>query len=305
MNEWLARLSDSIATGQLPQESVMDPATSFTYNQISNFNPPPQQQQYNTQYPMVVPSQNNMYPTSCEEDDMYVRSQPMTQPVVPSQNVNEFNSNYLGLSNQMQYQQQQGVYNQPNIGLTGQRQHYTAVPNVSNQYFQPELRTTVNFTKANNPDNAEVEKEETVSFKPTKSVTHDDKKNLATLVNTFSSALVDNKKPTQAKKEPSLEEEQKKESKADDLIRELITSDLSKLSLNNEDDSETKKTKLVADKSSSLYPTAKSGSLATNKHLLLLKKMQEWVNENYRKNHPASTETNNNNHISSPSVKCQ
>jgi hypothetical protein len=270
MNAWLARLSDSIATGQMPQEPVMDPATSFAYNQMSNFNPP-EQVDYTTQYPMVVPTQNNMYPTSCEENDMYVRSQPISQPVVPSQN------NYL---NQMQYPQQ---YSQPNLGLTGQRQHYTTVPNVSNQYFQPELRTAVNFTNANNPDNAKVEKEETVSYKPTKSITHDDKKNLATLVNTFSSALVD-KKPAQTKKVKEDEESQKKESKADDLIRELITSDLSKLSLS--DDGEIKKT--VADKSG-LYPMAASEKAPVNKHLLLLKKIQEWVNENYRKDHPLST----------------
>lgn len=314
MNEWLARLSESIVSNQMPQESVIDPATSFAYDQMSNFNPP-QQTDYHGQYPIVVPSQNNMYPASCEENDMYIRSQPMAQPIVRSQNMNEVSSDYLGLSNQIEYQQQ-AVYNQPNVGLTGQRQHYTAIPNVSNQYFQPELRTAVNFTKANNPNNAEVEKEEAVSFKPIKSVTHDDKKNMATLVNTFSSALVDNKKPVQAKKELSEEEKQKKEPKADDLIRELITSDLSKLSLNHngdddDDGSETKETKFVSSLSSiadsSLYPTTspEKPSLALNKHLLLLKKMQEWVNENYRKRHPVSTEPNSNNHTSSESVLCQ
>lgn len=262
MNDWLARLSDSITTGQMPQQPTMDTATSFAYSQMSGFNPP--QPQYE-QYP-VVPSQNHMYPTSCEENEMYVRS----QPIVPSQN------------NYMPYQQQQPVYTQQNIGLTGQRQHYTSVPNVSNHYFQPELRTTMNFTKANNPENGEVEKEEIVSFKPTKDVTHDEKKNMATLVNTFSSALDLNKKQV---KKPVVEEEPVLK-KTDDLIRDLITSDLSKLSLHDEDavTVETRKNQINRKSSSdaSLYPTAENN----NNHIILLKKMAEWVNENYRKNHP-------------------
>lgn len=264
MNDWLARLSDSIATGQMPQQPMMDTATSFAYNQMSSFNPP--QQEY-SQYP-VVPSQNNMYPTSCEENEMYVRS----QPIVPSQN------NYMPYQQQ---QQQHTVYSQQNIGLTGQRQHYTTVPNVSSHYFQPELRTTTNFTKANNPENGEVEKEDMVSFKPTKDVTHDEKKNMATLVNTFSSALDLTKKPIKKQfiEEPVLK-------KSDDLIRDLITSDLSKLSLNDDDAVTTaeagkKQSKTKSSSDDSLYPTA----VNNNNHILLLKKMTEWVNENYRKSH--------------------
>ncbi|KAI7896404.1 uncharacterized protein EV154DRAFT_492132 [Mucor mucedo] len=267
MNDWLARLSDSITTGQMPQQPTMDTATSFAYSQMSGVNPP--QAQYE-QFP-VVPSQNHMYPTSCEENEMYVRS----QPIVPSQN------------NYMSYQQQQPVYTQQNIGLTGQRQHYTSVPNVSSHYFQPELRTTMNFTKANNPANGEVEKEEMVSFKPTKDVTHDEKKNMATLVNTFSSALDLNKK--QAKK-PVIEEEEAEEpvlKKTDALIRDLITSDLSKLSLHDDEDAVTaeaskNQTYRKSSSDASLYPTAENN----DNHILLLKKMAGWVNENYRKNHP-------------------
>lgn len=286
MNDWLARLSDSIATGQMPQqEPVMDSAASFAYNQMSNFNPP-EQPNY-TQYP-VVPSQNHMYPTSCEENELYVRSQPMPSPVVPSQNA------YL-------QQQQQYIYHQQ--GVTGQRQHYTTVPNVANHYFQPELRTTLNFTKANNPENGEIEKEETVSFKPTKTVTHDEKKNMATLVNTFSSALDTTKKSPAAKKEVPNAEEQKEPTrkKSDDLIRELITSDLSKLSLNDDKDAIAKEKKslsadyprLAAETGTTLYPitttTTTTSAAVKQNHLLLIKKMTEWVNENYRKNHPPTT----------------
>lgn len=278
MNDWLARLSDSIATGQLPQDPVMDPATTFAYNQMSTFSAPQQQ------YP-IVPSQNNssIYPVSCNENDMYVRSQPMPQPIVPSQDIDSYLGNFAPSTNQ--YQQ----YQQQNVGVTGQRQHYTAVPNVSNQYFQPELRTTTNFTKANNPENAETEKEETISFKPSKSMTHEDKKNMATLINTFSSALVDNnfKPATSTKEEDDGEEEKDKSKSSDDLIRELITSDLSKLSI--QDDADASKPSVKEDhESKPLYPTT-SVSAVQQSHLLLLKKMTQWVNENYHKNHSPST----------------
>ncbi|KAL9555972.1 hypothetical protein MBANPS3_002121 [Mucor bainieri] len=280
MNDWLARLSDSIATGQLPQDPVMDPATSFAYNQMSNFTAPQQQ------YPMV-PSQNNssMYPASCNENDMYVRSQPMPQPVVPSQDIDSYLGNFASSTNQYQ------PYQQQNVGVTGQRQHYTAVPNVASQYFQPELRTTTNFTKANNPENAETEKEETISFKPSKSITHEDKKNMATLINTFSSALVDNNfKPAAASatKEEQDGEEQGKSKSSDDLIRELITSDLSKLSIQEDADASKASTKEVQ-KSKSLYPTA-TVTVAQQNHLLLLKKMTQWVNENYHESHRPSAQ---------------
>jgi hypothetical protein len=289
MNDWLARLSDSIATGQMPQqESIMDTATSFAYNQMSNFTPPPQQQGF-TQYPIVPSQQQPMYPTSCEENELYVRSQPMPQPVVPSQNP---------------YQQPYMNYQVGGV-TTGQRQHYTTVPNVSNHYFQPELRTTTNFTKANNPENGEIEKEETVSFKPTKTVTHDEKKNMATLVNTFSSALDTTKKSSPVKKETIVTEEPTRK-KSDDLIRELITSDLSKLSLNDDADEEVKEKKSSADNASlaastTLYPTASAA--INNNHLLLLKKMTEWVNENYRKSHSSSTSSSST--LTQQNIVCQ
>ncbi|KAI8081973.1 uncharacterized protein B0P05DRAFT_538853 [Gilbertella persicaria] len=256
VNDWLTRLSHSIATTTAPVANAYAPLSNFA---------PVAQESY-TQYP-VVPSQDRMYPTSCEENELYVRSQPMPQPVVPSQNIDAFNPNYLAFhSNQMPPYPQQSY----NVGVTGQRQHYAAVPDVSNHYFQPELRTAMNFTKA--PHNAETEKEEkTDSFKPTKTVNYDEKKQMATLINSFSSVDGQPKKP-QTKQE---ELESTETSKPDILVRDLITSDLSKLSLND--------TKQAVEKTKdTLYPTV---SMANQKHLLLLKKLSTWMNENYRKSH--------------------
>lgn len=247
MNEWLGRLSDSIASGQIPQNANI-PVNQSTF--VSDFYPTQQQQQqFNTQYPIL--DNNNMY--SNNESDLYVRSQPLPQPVVPSQNI----QSYLGMT----YPQQPIAVG----GMTGQRQHYTKVPNLSDQKFNPEVITAYNFTAGNKPPKEEVE-----AFKPTKTDSHNEKKNMATLINTFSSALVEPKKPTVVKSEP---EETKKDE--NDTIRDLITSDLSKLSLED--------TKTV-EKDDTLYPTdnLKSLSPKSSKHYLLLKKMTEWVNENYR-----------------------
>lgn len=223
MNDWLARLSNNIV--------------------VSSQAPAPVNSSYPIQqYPTL---ENNMYFNN-NENDLYVRS----QPIVPSQNI----ESYLG----MNYPQQQQPPSGMGIGMTGQRQHYTAVPDLSNQIFNPEVMTAYNFTAGNQPHQAE--KTEIEAFKPTKTDLHSEKKNMATLINTFSSAHVEPKKSTTTSKQATKEEQEKNES---DTIRDLITSDFSKLSI----------------KDDTLYPTNNS----SNKHYLLLKKLTDWVNENYRK----------------------
>lgn len=184
--------------------------------------------------PPIVPSQQ-IYP----ENDLYIRSQPI---IVSDQNIQDFS----GMT-------------------TGQRQHYTAVPNMSANYFYPELRTTTNFTSS--PKNGETTKQEVDdSFKPT-SITFEEKKNMATLVNSFSSALADKPVKKEAEKAPETEKEV-------DRLKELIVSDLSKLSLN-----ETKHSPIQP---SVLYPATAKISNRRQKHVQLLKQMKEWMNENYR-----------------------
>ncbi|OBZ86332.1 hypothetical protein A0J61_05607 [Choanephora cucurbitarum] len=216
MNDWLTRLSDSIAQQQ----------DSYTaaYTQMSSFNPPIQKDY--TQYP-VVPSQSKMYQA---ENELYVRSLPMSQTAIPSHPLGELDSSYLGLLPDNQLNLEGKVPFQ--MGLVGQRTQYTTIPDVANHHFNPELRTALNFTKANGLDDAETEKQEkTDSFVPTKSVDHNEKKNMATLINSFSSVQVNQKKPAIATANDESNQE-KKNSHLDSSIRDLITSDFSKLSIN-------------------------------------------------------------------------
>lgn len=268
MNDWLARLSNSITDQQANQAA--------TYAHMSNFNPPTEENY--TQYP-IVPSQSKLYHPPGRENEMYVRSHPMQPTVVPSQHIGEFESSYLGLlPNSQPYLDGQVPFQ---MGLVGQRTQYTTIPDVSNHQFQPELRTAINFTKANGLDDAEIEKrEKTDSFKPTKSASYSEKKNMATLINSFSSAHVDQKKSLATRVDDS-NSQKKKNVCIDDSIRDLITSDFSKLSIHEDTEKQ-----LAADNeashNTSLYPVATPKELsASQKHLLLIKKLTEWMNENY------------------------
>ncbi|CAO3691911.1 unnamed protein product [Rhizopus stolonifer] len=156
-------------------------------------------------------------------NDTYVRSQPI---VVPSQNLEE------------------AVY----PGLVGQRQHYTTIPDMASNYFSPELRTATNFTNS----------KEEVKFKPTKTK-FEEKKNMAKMINTFSSAL-DPKVVT--KKEDV------------DRLKELIVSDLSDLSISDT-------------REDNVYPETDS---RLQKHARLLKQMKDWINQSYKSKNAVETD---------------
>ncbi|CAO3696176.1 unnamed protein product [Rhizopus microsporus] len=251
MNAWLTELSNSIPINQQQQQHDL-----LSYSeQVSSFNSVEHATlQEQAKYPSV-PSQ--MYSS---ENDIYVRSQPI---VVPSQNIND-------------YMNCPPMYQHKPMGLTGQRPHYTTIPNVSSQHFQPELRTATNFTKANNPQDSESSKDEAIdSYKPKKSeTTFDDKKNMATLLNTFSSAIADHKKSLIDNNifiEKEGEKIEPKETKDVDRLRELIISDFSKLSLKNSPTEEA---------TTALYPKTSSRYY---QHIQLLHQMKAWINENYHK----------------------
>ncbi|KAI7903993.1 uncharacterized protein BX663DRAFT_506014 [Cokeromyces recurvatus] len=285
MNNWLSHLSHSIQTEQLPHpSSVYNSSISTTFI--------PSLQQSDFIMSQNNNNNNNIYPVSSTigDNDIYVRSQPILQPVAPSQCTITANNICPGQPLPY-YEQQPFIYHhhhqqqqqqQQNIGITGQRQHYSTIPNISNHFFQPELRTAMNFTKANN---SHIKKEEVISFKPTKAIVHNDKKDITTLTNTFSSALVENKNQK--------EDEEKKETKLNNSIRDLIISDLSKLSLNDNDNSKEHSDLTNNSKNSkslsSLYPATADDATTMHinqKRLLLVQKMKDWINENYHKNHP-------------------
>ncbi|CAO3598870.1 unnamed protein product [Absidia cylindrospora] len=194
MNAWLGQLSESIGSpGMLQQDSSIMNPTAVPLNDYdmllqnqSTSSPSPLQQQHH--YPTTYhdPSSIMMYPTP--NDDMYVRSTPVQQP---TQDMYQQEQQWM---NTMVIDQQQ----QQHLSMTtGHRQHYTATPDLV-PMFQPDVRSTMNFTSAkglekyNNPSDAKVDKEETESFKPTKPVNNanhvEEKQNLTTMINVFSSS---------------------------------------------------------------------------------------------------------------------
>jgi hypothetical protein len=233
MNDWLARLSNTI-NGQAP-------AQPFQYPQEM----PNGAYQYENNCPVVPSQAKTMYPIDSCKNNMYVRSQPMT-PVVPSHV--QYNNGGMNYPNQDPY----GFEYMPQTGgITGQRNHYPTMPDVAVNSFQPDIMTTTNFTSGSVKTPGEVIKDD--SFIQVKGVNHGDKKNINTLINSLNgSGDMTAKSPTTTKK--------------DDLVS-LLTSDLYKLSVN--EDSEEEEEEAAGQ---TLYP---------NMHVELLNKMKGWVNANY------------------------
>ncbi|KAI8975641.1 hypothetical protein BDF20DRAFT_879808 [Mycotypha africana] len=320
INDWLLQLSSSILnnssvhSGQLVDYSKLHPS---------------QPSQQFAQYPFSIPSQDPVYPIPYDnEKDMYVRSepisqQPLQQPVVPSQNLANINNAYFDVLflNPTQYQPETNLHAAPAQnkfgGITGYRQHYASIPDVSLQSFQPELRTATNYTKANVPAMLETSKEETESYTLAKSATAKDEKNIATLINAFSGAFVDaNKENAKQKAELRNADEhikrqrddkgKKKAAKTVESIQELLVSDLFKLSLqpkelcegneiSNQDHFRDLSGSRKSSNSSStaLYPNTAAVSMTVTQrnHLLLIKQMTEWINANFRQKEQMKSET--------------
>ncbi|KAI8883377.1 hypothetical protein K501DRAFT_249743 [Backusella circina FSU 941] len=255
MNNWLARLSNTI--------HVQAPNATYTYPQEIPNASYPNQYETATNCPVVPSQAKTMYPIASCENNMYVRSQPMT-PVVPSHV--QYNNNGA-----MNYHPQQDPYAfeyMPQArGITSQRNHYPTMPDVAVPSFQPDIMTATNFTSGSVKTPGEVIKND--SFKQVKGVNHQDKKQLATLINSLNA--VGDTTPTS--KSPTTETTTKK----DDLMN-LLTSDLYKLSVNEEN---TEKEQEMKKESNENKKETAGQTLYPNTHVELLNKMKGWVNENY------------------------
>jgi hypothetical protein len=201
---------------------------------------------------------------------------------------------------QQQQQQQQQWMNvmamEQQPMTTGHRQHYTTVPDLV-PMFQPEVRSTMNFTSAkglekyNNPADAKVDKkEETQSFKPAKSSSHsmEDKQNLTTMINVFSSA--DSSSSNNSSNKKAVPEDDNKKpnsnSNADDQVTDLLVT-FNDLAVS--DETAVYPTKSAAKKPSdtALYPTKQPSTtttkkpLPTDQHRKLLNQVSSWINDLY------------------------
>ncbi|KAI8388048.1 uncharacterized protein BYT42DRAFT_558755 [Radiomyces spectabilis] len=353
INAWIAQLSDSMRTqyaGPMETDVLPIQENNYTYSQscqpVSQPAAPldstcgyPSQMAYadvmlqSYQTSNLDPS--TLYPSTTEQD-MYVRSHPMTNN--QDMSVSKMYGDYDMMA-------QMGSLNMPNFGypmpdmplpapptvasngpLTGVRQHYQVTPGIQPTYFVPEIRCAMNYTsgkggdvkyapssktkRATNPSDGQTEKVDIdESPKPTKedSVSYDDKKNMATLVNVFASFGEPTKSATPKEETPSAgsddaekpaEKDANGNAKASAVskdVLELLTSDLSELAIDSQEKKETK-SEASDDAASSLYPSStneekrqgKKDLPLTERHRLLLQQISRWVNDSYARQKPSS-----------------
>lgn len=355
--------------GNPPTTASSFASTPTTYQQTSSYDPSMMLQSFTdpTAQPMHQPQPqqqqplqdaNMLYPSA--EQDLYVRSHPIPQQsnsVSPMDDVAYMNGGFDNMMS-MDYGAQGMPLGYPssspmdaaagNIGMTtGFRHHYTAVPDVTMNGFTPDIRTATNFTSANSKskrnaaktpsDGAQVEKDETKeNVKPTKAkaVTYEDKKNVATLFNVFtsigepgkpstttttskpvksSSSLKEQEstKDASSSSENAKKEEDEEKNKASSPVKkdvvDLLVSDLSELDIKEKSkpiEEPSRKAASSSSSSSTLYPS--SNSLPTaERHRLLLNQIRQWVNDSYamKSKTKAPTTTPSYNKTSSVSVQ--
>ncbi|KAI8096746.1 uncharacterized protein BX664DRAFT_324737 [Halteromyces radiatus] len=298
MNAWLAQLSESIGSpGMLQQVDNNNNNNNNNNTVFDNYNvllqdptpSPPQQQQHMYNDAMM------MYPVA--NDDMYVRS-------LPIQSSTDLYHDQQQLMNQMAQQQEQQGYQQL-LMTTGQRQHYTSIPDMA-PMFQPDVRSALNFTSAkgsekyNNPTDAKIDKKESQSYKPTKpNVNTDhvqDKQNVTTMINVFASfdtAKDNNKKTTSRSIESSsLDDEKKKglETKEGSNVTDLLVSFDNLSVLDNDEKAQyPTKSNTTITKVTTANVIASSSNEIQDRHRLLLKQVGKWINDIY--NHQKATST--------------
>lgn len=307
MNAWLGQLSESIGSpGMLQQDaSMMNPMNDYDVLLQNQSTLPQRQTHYPTSY-SDISSATTMYPTP--NDDMYVRSTPVQQPT------HDMHQQEQWLNSMLTEQQQQQQQHLPMT--TGQRQHYSAMPDLA-PMFQPDIRSALNYTSAkglekyNNPSDAKVDKEESESYKPTKptnKVTHvEDKQKLTTMINVFASVDTKNNSSASVNKSvsavhpsssPSLDSNDsndKKKDETNDHVTDLLVS-FNDLSVSNDEQTtlypaESKFTTEVAgttnhNTTTELKTTLTSTGLSTDtsdRHRQLLKQVSRWINDIYDK----------------------
>ncbi|KAI8334011.1 hypothetical protein BC941DRAFT_454788 [Chlamydoabsidia padenii] len=302
------------------------------------------------------PDSSILYPSL--ESDQYVRSHPVHggtnsamssmdyETISPSHlygntdmNMNMYEQHLFQQPHQQQqlhhqqyipsHQQQQQQY-QGSLGTTGLRHSYQVTPDISlSPYFMPNIQSTMAFQSANisrkadnNPSCGETDKEQQqdtfVPSKEEKKDTHEDKKNLATMVNVFASRTDDNTtsdyKASSTKNNDStgIEKEETTTTADDKLptnidIMNLLTSDMS--ALNVDEDNDYSVTALSKDENSikpplpsrstkqtllpenNQYRTSSLEQQQQHQHQQLISRISQWVNSNYNKKKQANKPT--------------
>lgn len=335
INAWLERLANNIGH-QVPSDSAMldrtplsaaaSSSSLYGYEGMSPYAVP-------ISFDPASPSNNDsLYPTSASmEHDLYVRSYPV--PPADSQQAglySQFEMNTMTSPDAMAGPSPMDLsqYN-PNemLSMTGHREHYTAIPDIAHDNFAPDVRTAVNLMSANNrksgesrsiankykhPTDGKSEKSDVLQpFRPCKpkGTSNEMKKNMATLANVFQGVdadVTDNSKgvakpatkPQVAKEKeevvkPTIDENKKKN------VMDILTSDLSKLTIQKQADTEEKESSSAETSTSkSLYPDIRHSSTSmpsdtkssmiipfesARRHRLLIDLISRQINDAYAK----------------------
>jgi hypothetical protein len=294
-NFWLAQLTESIEQeggGGSNTGELLVPQQSSNYADMLL--------QFNSN---ALPIQDdNLYPTSQQnnvEEDLYVRSHPMSQQTAVDYNNNNQSKLYGGdyLMDSHNYTNLTPNMTMDMPHMSGLRHHYTNVPGiVSNNgaFFTPDLRTSQNLhsskdsVKYKPKSGQEKEEKAAEAFKPIKPTLIETKKNVTTMMNVFTSADgCSSKKLSVSSADETAKQSPAKKSPVNKDVLELLVSDMSELTI--------KKIEQKPKQDKPLYPTTATVSndklSKVEKHQKLLKQLSEWVNKNYAKNQPQSTTT--------------
>jgi hypothetical protein len=246
-------------------------------------------------------------------------------------NMHLYQQQYHQEQQQLQQLQQQQHYIPPHhqqhyqgsSGITGLRHYsYQVAPDISSSpYFVPEIQSTMAFQSGNlssrkadnNPSCGETDKEQQDSFVPSKKKndTHEDKKNLATMVNVFASSTSTTTEKASTIKTSKIDSPKHTTTATvdkppiDNDIMNLLISDMSELNVEEEENTVTASPAPVIPfakpgnskpssprnqqvRSHALYPNDKRSTITTStsleqQHQQLLTRISKWVNNNYKK----------------------
>jgi hypothetical protein len=285
INAWLERMASNI---EPPQDTMM--LDNNNYNNVlypnHGMDPALISGQYDQQHQQQHAS---MYPSYDQQQDPYVRSGPMTAAPL---------TDYYGNIVPMEQPRSQSTA-APAMGITGQRDHMMAFPDLATMHsFEPDVHTAMNYMSGNkksskavhqSPEDGVVDKQDAPqAAEPVKTTDHQGKKELATLANVFNSANdTYSKKSTKEKDQEESKDEtltakkQESLSQKNKAVMDMLVKDMSNLTTK-----EATTTHKPSEKAS-LYPNlsqskqTKPDDDVARRHKTLLNLIRRQVNQAY------------------------
>lgn len=307
INAWLERMASNIE----PSQDTMMLDNNSNYNALypnQGMDPTLMASHYEQQHQQQHAS---MYPSQDQQQDPYVRSAPMTAAPL---------TDYYGNVVPMEQPHLQSTA-MPAMGITGQRDHMMAFPDLATIHsFEPDVHTAMNYMSGNkkpsktthqSPEDGVVDRQDAPkTAEPVKSTDHQNRKELATLANVFNAANdTSSKKLTKEKDQEITKDETRSEKKQESLsqknkaVMDMLVKDMSNLTTK---DAATDKPSEKA----SLYPNLSQSKQTkpddvVRQHKTLLNLIRRQVNEAYAQRVDNKRKNNLNTCVQSPPVHVQ